>query len=1046
MTAYSSPRRQPQGLMSRALKFGPSLVSLTALIWAGQAMAQSTTVSTDTTTPLVTSTAGNITVNPGATIKPASGTAVTIDSDATLTNNGVIQFQDKNGVNGVVVQGGHTASITNGGTIQVDDTSTPTTDSNGILHGPFANGSDRFGIRLTGPGLVTGSISSLAAGVITVKGDNSAGILLETGISGSVSSLGALTAQGTNAYGLHAIGAIGGDLTLNGTITANGQNAQAISVGDVGGAININGLVSATGYRYTQRSTSTDFLKLLAPDDLLQGGATVTVAGNVGKGILLDSVSTTDSSGVTSVVAANVTSNSGAPALLVGGDASHNITVGNVGTGADAFGVEIKGTAAGSGVYDGISATGVQLGVVGGGTVNTSGGVRITGTVAATAYAASAYGLHINSGATASIIRNEGSLAGVLGSDAAGASAHALMIEAGAVTPSLQNTGNITANVTGQVGDAIAIQDRSGTLSEIENIHLISTGRSLSDPTVPITGHSIALDLSANTSGVHLIQTDPSAGVTPPSIVGEIRTGSGGDRLELLAGTVTGDISLGAGANALTVDGGATVSGALTAQGGTLALAVGSGSLTVKSASQLSLTSLALGAGSSTILTADPATNTATHLDVAGAATIASGAKIGLRLSSLLEGSATYTLIRADHLTSGSIDTSLLGAVPFLYNSSLTTNLAAGTVDATLSRKTAAQLDLPATTAAAYNALVSAVNRDVGLRGALLAQSDRDGLINLYNQLLPNHNGSIFDTAEATLQGFAKPLDDRQDPRGGGFWMQETNAGLFSDGSRDDPGYKAWSFGVVGGYELPATALGILGVSVGFATNTVYPDKVDSAADLHANMMDAGIYWRMSRGGFTANARLSGEYMKVNSDRVISILGADGLAVNRTANANWNAFGFSARGMVSYEHYFGSVYVRPLLYADYFQLHESDYTETGGGDGMSLAVNSRTSSRVSGFAGVAIGALYGAQHDWGPEALIGYKGVLAQDLGVTTARFVSGGDAFTLRSNDVNGSGAAAHLALKGENGSGAFAIEAGAEERSGLSIYDLRLAGHIQF
>jgi hypothetical protein len=95
---------------------------------------------------------------------------------------------------------------------------------------------------------------------------------------------------------------------------------------------------------------------------------------------------------------------------------------------------------------------------------------------------------------------------------------------------------------------------------------------------------------------------------------------------------------------------------------------------------------------------------------------------------------------------------------------------------------------------------------------------------------------------------------------------------------------------------------------------------------------------------------------------------------------------------------------------------------------------------------VAVGALYGAQHDWGPEAMLGYKGVLSNNLGVTTARFVSGGDAFTLRSNDVNGSGAAAHISLKGENGSGAFAIEAGAEERSGLSIYDLRLAGHIQF
>ena len=46
----------------------------------------------------------------------------------------------------------------------------------------------------------------------------------------------------------------------------------------------------------------------------------------------------------------------------------------------------------------------------------------------------------------------------------------------------------------------------------------------------------------------------------------------------------------------------------------------------------------------------------------------------------------------------------------------------------------------------------------------------------------------------------------------------------------------------------------------------------------------------------------------------------------------------------------------------------------------------------------------------------------------------------------VSGQGVAAHLSLKGENGSGGFAVEGGAETRDGLSIYDLRLAGHIQF
>jgi hypothetical protein len=95
---------------------------------------------------------------------------------------------------------------------------------------------------------------------------------------------------------------------------------------------------------------------------------------------------------------------------------------------------------------------------------------------------------------------------------------------------------------------------------------------------------------------------------------------------------------------------------------------------------------------------------------------------------------------------------------------------------------------------------------------------------------------------------------------------------------------------------------------------------------------------------------------------------------------------------------------------------------------------------------VAVGALYGADRSWGPEALVGYRAVASETLGTTTAKFVAGGDAFTLRSDDLAGSGAAARLSLKGENGSGGFSVSTGAETRDGLNIYDLRLTGHVQF
>ena len=1049
MTGYFSPitaeiagqRRR----WARILRFGPPLVSATALIWASQAFAQ-TTISNDTTAPLATSKTGNLTIAAGGTVKPASGVAVTIDSNNTVANSGVIQFQNIDNTTGVLIQGGHTGALTNNNTIQVDDTSTTTTDSNGVVHGPFATGTNKFGVRVVGPGDFTGPITNAVGGVITIKGDNSAGISVETNMTGSIGQLGSLTIQGNNSVGIRTTGAVTGDVTLGGTVSALGQGTRAASIGgDVSGAFVINGAVSASGYRYTTRSTDATFLSHLTADDLLQGGPAVTVAGSVGKGILVDSTSTTSSTGTVTTVSGSVSSAGAAPALVVGA-VGRDVHIGDVGTGADAFGVEIKGTVLGNGVYDGVTATGIQLGVAGGGAVTTGDGIRVSGSVNTTAFAASATTLQLNSGASAPLIRNEGTIGASMSSDAAGAAARAIDIEAGANVHTLANASSIGASVAGQKGDAIAIVDKSGSLSEVENIGTIAAGRTLTDVTAPITGRVIAMDLSANTGGVHLVQKDMSAGVTPPSIVGSVLLGSGSDQVEILGGKLTGDLSLGAGANSLTIDGGSTVSGALTAQGGTLALSVGAGTLDMKSASQLKLTSLSLGSGSSLIFTADPASNTATKLDVAGNATIASGAKIGVRLNDILQTSATYTLIRADHLTAGTIDSSLLGSVPFLYTSSLTTDTTAGTINATLSRKTAAQLGLSATIAGAYEPLIQNIGKDSGLQGALLAQTTRAGLINLYNQLLPNHSGGLFNIAAASISAFARPIDDRQDPNGGGFWLQETNLGVVSTGHGDDPGYKGWSIGAVGGYEFPRTSLGILGASLGVSSNQVYPDNVDSAEDLHTTLMDAGVYWRTTHGGFSANVKVGGDYMKVTSARVIAVLGGDGLGVTRTANGSWSAYGFNARGMVSYEKRFGRYYVRPQLSLDYLMLSEGSYTETGGGPAMDLTVNSRTSSRLAAFAGVAVGATYGPDHSWGPEVLVGYKGVASESLGDTTARFVGGGDAFTLRADSISGQGAAAHLSLKGENGSGGFAIETGAEARGGLAIYDLKLAGHVQF
>lgn len=1014
-----------------------SLVSLSALAWATAAAAD-TSITDARTTPVATSTANagapdNVAITSSGSVKPGSGIAVTLDSDNSITNAGVIQIRDASDATGILARGGHAGSVTNSATVQVDETTTfSDTDGDGIVDGPFATGARRYGIRVVGAAPLTGGISNDAAGAIAVQGDDSAGISVETGLVGSISNLGSITVTGSRDYGLHATGPISGGVTIGGSISATGQGSQAaVLEGDVQGAVVVQGALVATGYRTTTRPAA-DVLAKLQAEDLLQGGPALAVSSSVSGGLLVDTTGAVYSYGA-------------APAIVVG-SASHAISLSNNSISADAYpyGVEINGAVGASGVYDGVSATGVRFGVGGGG-VTTGGGVRVSGAITASAYAADATGLTLGRGATAPLIHNEGTISATLLSDAQ-AAARAVSIEAGANVQDLQNSLTISATAIGQKGDAVAVVDRSGTLSSIENTRTISATIAPTDTLATVTGRAIALDLSANTTGVRITQTDVSDGATLPSILGEVLLGSGADRLDILAGTLAGDLSLGAGTNALTIDGGASVTGRLTADGGTLALSVANGSLQVNNAGVLHLTSLDLSGASTLVLTADPANGGATALDVAGSATIASGAKIGLRFDSLLTGSATYTLVRADQLSVGTIDSSLLGTFPYVYSSSLQVSPEAGTVAVTVARKSASDLQLPAATASAYEPMIEALDRDAGVRDAVLAQTSRAGLVGLYNHMLPNRSGSVFQVAAAGAEAFARPLDDRQDAAGGGFWVQEVNVGLVADSQADLPGYKAWGLGFVGGYEVPIGGLGVAGLTLGANSNQIDDDGAAANAHLVANLVEAGAYWRTSWHGFAANARVAGDYLSVSSDRVVVAVDNDGINISRTARGRWSGTGLSARLAASYERRWDSLYLRPQANLSYMRLTEGAYAETGGGDAIDFTVDSRTSSRLSGFAGLAVGALFGDDVSWGPELLLGYRTVASEQLGATTARFTSGGDRFALAADEVGGQGFAAHLSFKGETGGGGFVVDVGTEMRDGLAIYDLRLAAHFQF
>src|SRR5688572_31606835 len=101
------------------------LLATTAVI-ALAAPAAAETISTAVTQPVRTSTvkAGApdaITITSTGSVKPASGTAVTQDSNHAVTNQGAIAVANANGAVGILSEAGTSGDIVNSGTIAIDE-------------------------------------------------------------------------------------------------------------------------------------------------------------------------------------------------------------------------------------------------------------------------------------------------------------------------------------------------------------------------------------------------------------------------------------------------------------------------------------------------------------------------------------------------------------------------------------------------------------------------------------------------------------------------------------------------------------------------------------------------------------------------------------------------------------------------------------------------------------------------------------------------------------------------------------------------------------
>lgn len=995
------------------------------------ALAAETTISTAVTTPVLTN-GNDVRITTTGSVKPTGGAAVTINSSNSVTNQGAIAIKGANGSTGILVNPGFSANVANSGSITLDEDFTPTdSDNDGDLDGPFAQGSGRFGIHVVSGGTAIGSIVN--SGAITIEGNQSAGIAVDSTHDGNFFNTGSIKVTGNESFGIRTAAVLGNVSITNGTISMQGKDSVGVLLGgDIGGALTIQGTVASTGYRSTTAPADTSKLDA---DDLLQGGSAVVVAGNVAGGILLDARpadnSTTDTDedddGIPDAneSTASVTSFGAAPAMVIG-STTQDIAIGAVGSTGQ--GIVIKGNVLGSGVYSGIGGTGLAIGGTGH-AVNVTGGMTITGTVGAKSLDSNATAIHVGAGASVPQIIVGGTVLAE-GAGSSGSAAQAIVIDAGATVNSIANSGTIVATRSGSNGTAAAIVDHSGTLALVQTNGQIGVSNA-----ADIGDSATAIDLRANTTGATIRQVAAS-GTVAPLISGNIFFGAGNDTLDIQAGKVIGKIDFGGGADVLSLTGGSLLRGALLNSAGT-AVTVGTGSL-LDLTGTTNLASLTTASGGQLGVTIGESDHTL--YNVAGAASFGTGTKVLITLDHVGTAVGAYTIIDAATLTGAENLSSSIVTLPFLFTSKLTADQANGAVKLDVQLKGDGELGLNRSEAAILGAALDAADADKSIAAIFLAAVDSGTIKNTLQQLMPDHAGGAFEAAtkgsriSGEILGDPTPLNN--------LWIEQVIWGS-SKSIGETSSYDVTGWGVTGGFDQPVGPLGSVGLTATWLTGS----DGHGNNELFSNHYEAGAYVR----GGTGPLRLWGRATlgRVEFDGTRNFAATVGAAtVDRMAKGKWNGTLYSGTAGIAYDMRMGRLSLRPHATIEYYKLDEKGYTETGGGGAYDLTVRKRTSSETAANAMLALGYNFGGSE---PDADMfrievegGRREILSGKLGSTTASF-GDGDPFTLDPEQRTSGWRAGLRALAGGEPL-SVAVEGTAEEQQSKMSLGGRVSVSFQF